>query len=223
MMLYNHSFYSCLIEFYHVDFQNFVYGGLVINEVKEVHINGRICESAFQISVESEYIDQALYKSQLLPTNEVLVQLPSVSATFLDNACYHQIMSGWNILNAGDAWQPHFATSQDVMRSALTSCDCDHLKVRVVVLTFPDDYRVSNEIFSYSTHLGHDTRATVYVSPCTVQYLHGNKTMKHDYFRLCWRYNKSMDRPRTTNVGIGTIEAAFNSLNSYFSSTPNSI
>lgn len=189
---------------------------MVINEVKEVLSEGRIVESAFQITVEGEYIDQSYFMLRLLPSNEVLVQLPSVSNTFLDNNCYQQICSGWNVLHAGDAWQSHFATSQDVMRSAFTASGNEHLKVRVIILSFPDDYKVSNELFSAATFRGFDPRTKVYLYPCTVQYVHENTVAKHEFFRLAWRYNKSMDNPRTTNVGPSHIDTAFNALNKAF-------
>lgn len=88
----------------------------------------------------------------------------------------------------------------------------EHMRIRAVVFRFPDDYRVSNEIFSPEAFIGTDPRSKMIMRPCTISYTFEGFPVSNSYFRGFWRFNKIMTDPLITSATRSHHEESLNDL-----------
>ena len=147
--------------------------------------------------MQGDYRDVSLFSAQLLPNNEILVLQPSISAKWLDEQSYSQMIQHANQLDVGYS---QVINAQTIMRSMYLRNGNEHMRVRTMVFRFPDDYQVSNEIFSTDAFINADPRSKLYMWPCNIVYMHSGLPVSESFFHADWRFNKRMTAPQLTSV-----------------------
>lgn len=140
------------------------YGGVEVFLLTEVPHKGRLY-SGFEFSFVTEYRDvtDKLVKAALIAPNQVAFQMPSMNTQFMLD--YEEV---WNqvintpipVANANPHIAPkyHHLYCQRAAQAHMITFnklrDSPHLKVRIVVLTFPKNMVLSNDKYSPSSKNG---------------------------------------------------------------------
>lgn len=120
-------------------------------------------------------------------------------------------------ISTDDVAYSEIMASQLFMQTTYAKNGNEHLLVRAIVFTFPEDYEVSNEVFSSQAFRGLDPRSCMFVCPCDVTYLNGVEHIHEQYFRAIWRFNKHMKDALITTTAPNHQQVSLNNLNLSFS------
>ena len=187
------------------------YGGILVTLfARPFDHNHRLIDSAFQISAEGDYRDLHLYSAQLLDSNEVLVLLPSLSQKWFNEQNYSQLNE---YCTTSAPAHEEAMISQHIMRTTYMKNGNEHLRTRAIVFTVPEDYKLSNEVFSPEAFNRIDPRSKMYTCPCEVSYRHESIQVQEKFFRAMWRFNKHTNSPLVTTIGPSHQDASLNDLN----------
>jgi hypothetical protein len=209
------------VEHYHFNPNRYEYGGIIITHYGEFEHNNRMCDGGIQINIEGDYRDANMCNARLLRTNEVMIQLPSLSHKWLNHENYDKMDVHLDFPSA--KMKEHIMHSQNLMRSAYVKDGNEHLLIRAVVISFDDNFTLSNEVFSPDCINGFDVRTKMNLCPVEITYPHNEQNVTNGFFRACWRFNQIIKNPRTTTVGPNQHDKSLFELNAKFQSMNHSM
>lgn len=194
--------------------KRYEYGGIIITLFPTAFdVPPRLCEGGFQIDVQGDYRDQDSFSARLLPNNEILLLMPSISSKWLDSISYAQITAN---CDTGELGHSQAMNAHTIMRSTYLKEGNEALLIRAVVFSFPDHFPVSNEVFSSAAFLKTDPRSKMIMHPCNTSYNHKGWDVHETFFRAYWRFNKQINEPLLTTVAQNHNAESLNKLNEDF-------
>jgi hypothetical protein len=145
-----------------------------------------------EISTTGDFRDvsEGLFKAHLLETNEVMIQLPSTRRPFRT-----EYKTSWkdneHVKKDHPAFKAASAGHEAIRAELLSKRVPNNSLLRVMVLTFPDFFTLSNEIFSpNSTEL-----AKKVLYPTGYKYKYQDIPIQNEFATVLWYFHKFTSNP----------------------------